>query len=98
MVMGICRRSLVDVHDAEDAFQATFLVLVKRATTIRRRDSLSCWLHGVARRVLADARALQSPAGTGMSDVRRRWRERRPKVTWNPTRSRLISNTSSMRN
>ena len=57
MVMGICRRSLADVHDAEDAFQATFLVLVKRATTIRRRDSLSCWLHGVAWRVSADARA-----------------------------------------
>jgi RNA polymerase sigma factor (sigma-70 family) len=57
MVMGICRRSLVDLHDAEDAFQATFLVLVKRANTIRRRDSLACWLRGVARRVSADARA-----------------------------------------
>jgi RNA polymerase sigma factor (sigma-70 family) len=51
MVLGVCRGILRDPHDAEDAFQATFLVLVQKGGTIRGRDSLGGWLHQVAHRV-----------------------------------------------
>ncbi len=57
MVLGVCRRLLGDPHEAEDAFQATFLVLVRRARSIRVEGSLGRWLFGVATRVAAHARA-----------------------------------------
>lgn len=56
MVLGICRRVLRDPHDSEDAFQATFLILVRKGRSIRRRESLSHWLGGVARRVAVRAK------------------------------------------
>jgi RNA polymerase sigma factor (sigma-70 family) len=56
MVLRVCRGVLGDRHDAQDAFQATFLILVKKAGSIRDRDSLACWLHGVALRVASHAR------------------------------------------
>ena len=56
MVLGVCRTVLGDRHDAEDACQATFLVLAQRAGLIRRRDSVASWLYGVARRVALRAR------------------------------------------
>src|SRR5262249_55085424 len=57
LVLGVCRRLLVDPGDAEDAFQATFLVLVRRARSIGRREALGPWLFGVARRVALRSRA-----------------------------------------
>jgi RNA polymerase sigma factor (sigma-70 family) len=68
MVLRICRNGLRDPNDVEDAFQATFLVLVRRARALWVEDSLAPWLHRVARRIAVRAR-------TGAA--RRRDRERR---------------------
>jgi RNA polymerase sigma factor (sigma-70 family) len=56
MVLRVCRGVLHDAHDAEDAFQAVFLVLANRAGTVRRSGSVASWLFGVAQRVASRAR------------------------------------------
>src|SRR5215471_10991398 len=56
MVWSVCRR-LLGHHDAEDAFQATFLVLVHKASSIASREQLANWLYGVARQTALKARA-----------------------------------------
>jgi RNA polymerase sigma factor (sigma-70 family) len=56
MVLGVCRRILHHTQEAEDAFQATFLVLARKAATIARRETLASWLYGVALRTAKDAR------------------------------------------
>lgn len=57
MVLGVCRRLLRDEHAAEDAFQATFLVLVRKADSIRPRNHVGNWLYGVAYRTAQKARS-----------------------------------------
>jgi RNA polymerase sigma factor (sigma-70 family) len=68
MVLNVCQRVLKDPHDADDAFQATFVILVKKARLLNLSDSLDPWLHGVALRVALSARSAK---------VRRRKHERR---------------------
>ena len=67
MVLNVCRRILRDPSDADDAFQATFLVLVRRAGSIHFRSSLGPWLYGVSVRVARRVRSVgsrQTPSGS----------------------------------
>ena len=57
MVFGVCLKTLGHAQEAEDAYQATFLVLASRARSIRNREALGAWLFGVARKVAARARS-----------------------------------------
>jgi len=56
MVLRVCHATLADPVEADDAFQVVFLILVREAATIRSRDSVASWLHGVACRVSARAK------------------------------------------
>src|SRR5262249_37363713 len=58
MVWGVCRRTLFHHHDAEDAFQATFFVFVRKAASLRSRQSVAGWLHVAAHKTALKARQM----------------------------------------
>lgn len=69
LVWNVCRRNLQNAETAEDAFQATFLVLIQQASRLRLKGSLSTWLYGVARRIAHRSRMLtQRSVPTGTTD------------------------------
>jgi RNA polymerase sigma factor (sigma-70 family) len=87
MVLGICRRILRDEHAAEDAFQATFLVLVKKAGVLRDRGLLTNWLYGVALKVSHKERA----RGERRRVVERQAAEQAPRLADGPESGELRS-------
>jgi RNA polymerase sigma factor (sigma-70 family) len=60
MVYGVCQRVLRNHHDAEDAYQATFVVLAKKAASIRTRETVGNWLYGVAHRTALEVRSVNA--------------------------------------
>ena len=86
MVLRVCVGVLRDAHAAEDAFQATFLILARKAHAIRDRESVASWLFGVARRVSCRARTQRSrrerheQTGLPLPDPRMVAPDRRPEL------------------
>jgi RNA polymerase sigma factor (sigma-70 family) len=88
MVLGVCRRLLGPGADAEDAFQATFLVLVRKGASVVPRDMVGNWLYGVAHRTALEARTLAArrrarekpmdPLPESEMPPEDQWRELRP--------------------
>src|ERR1700681_741848 len=76
MVLGVCRRVLRHAQDAEDVFQATFLILARKASSVLKREAIGSWLYRVAYRAAQEARVMRA---------RRRARETAGNSTSEPT-------------
>jgi RNA polymerase sigma factor (sigma-70 family) len=72
MVYGVCMRILRNTHDVEDAFQATFMILARRAASILPRENVANWLHGVAYRTALKARMLMAKRGNKERELGKR--------------------------
>jgi RNA polymerase sigma factor (sigma-70 family) len=92
MVLRVCRRVLNHEQDAEDAFQATFLVLARNTRSIRKRDSIGDWLHGVAYRT---AMKLKRSAARRRNHERKHWRAEQRKLPGCSTRQLTLLGSPS---
>jgi RND family efflux transporter MFP subunit len=80
MVLGVCRRLVRDAHDAEDAFQATFLILARKAAAVVKRDSVGSYLYAVAYHTALEA---------ARANARRRAREKPMRDVEHPEAARV---------
>jgi RNA polymerase sigma factor (sigma-70 family) len=92
MVLGVCRRVLGHAHDAEDAFQASFLVLVRKAAALTSREVIGDWLHGVARRTALKARTAEARRRSKERQIARsEARPESPRPDWQPLLDQELS-------
>src|SRR5262245_7369793 len=89
MVLGVCRRIVRDGADADEASQATFLVLVKKAATIRPRGMVGNWLYGVARTTALKARAMNTTRIAKEQEAAARPKPEATAATWQDLQSLL---------
>ena len=83
MVFSVCTRLLPNHHEAEDAFQATFLVLVRKSAGLRQPRLLAAWLHGVARRIALRTSSISHVrSGPGRLSACLRWQRFWSPGTW----------------
>jgi RNA polymerase sigma factor (sigma-70 family) len=96
MVLQVCRRVLHNLHDAEDAFQATFLLLARKAKSIRKQDSVSSWLHGVAFRLALRLNAAYGRQRRVPESLDRSAADPADDVTWRELRALLDQELSHL--
>jgi RNA polymerase sigma factor (sigma-70 family) len=89
LVLRVCRRVLGHDHDAEDAFQATFLVLARHAGSIRKREALANWLYGVAQRTAMEAKRKAARRRAHEARLRPRTTPVAPSPTWDDVQAAL---------
>src|SRR5262245_33876494 len=89
MVLRVCRRVLLHEQDAEDAFQATFLVLAGNAGSIRKRDTIGDWLHGVAFRTAMKAKRTAARRRNHEARLRTAAPPEKPSPTWDDVQAVL---------
>jgi RNA polymerase sigma factor (sigma-70 family) len=89
MVLRVCRRVLRHEQDAEDAFQATFLVLAGNTTSIRKREALADWLHGVAYRTAMKAKRSAARRRAREAQVQAATPDSLPGPSWNEVQAAL---------
>src|SRR5204862_6148019 len=89
MVLGVCRRVLGNEADAEDAFQATFLVLVRKAASVRPRGMVGNWLYGVAHTTALKARAMNTKRLAKEREAAARPKPEVAAETWEQLHARL---------